>query len=112
MDPGHSWLQHLKTCEYDDLSFEERVNVLRTLTHLALDGPAVRAALDGRIEEAQRIRKQMYEDAKVSSHPCWCCELRLSNSTCFQTAEQAGCLLLYTIWLSCHMCCLCTFDGT
>lgn len=65
VDPGHSWLQHLKTREYDDLSFEERVNVLRTLTHMALDGPAVRAALDGRIEEAQRIRKQMYEDAKI-----------------------------------------------
>ena len=33
--------------------------------HLALDGPAVRASLDGRIEEAQRVRKQMWEEAKV-----------------------------------------------
>ena len=68
LDAGHSWLQHLKTQEYDDLSFEERVDVLRTLTHLALDGPAARAALDGRIEEAQRVRKQMFEDAKVPNN--------------------------------------------
>ena len=34
-DAGHSWLHHLKTQEYDDLSFEERVDVLRTLTHLS-----------------------------------------------------------------------------
>jgi len=33
--------------------------------HLALDGPAVRASLEGRIEEAQRVRKQMWEEAKV-----------------------------------------------
>jgi len=64
-DAGESWLQHLKAHEYDDLSFEQRVNVLRTLVHLALDGPAVRASLDGRIEEAQRVRKQMWEEAKV-----------------------------------------------
>lgn len=64
-DAGESWLQHLKTHEYDDLSFEQRVNVLRTLVHLALDGPAVRASLEGRIEEAQRVRKQMWEEAKI-----------------------------------------------
>ena len=65
VDAGESWLQQLKTREYDDLSFEQRVNVLRTLAHLALDGPTVRASLEGRIEEAQRIRKQMWEEAKV-----------------------------------------------
>ncbi|KAL0041481.1 hypothetical protein WJX79_004991 [Trebouxia sp. C0005] len=64
-DAGESWLQHLKTHEYDDLSFEQRVNCLKMLVHLALDGPAVRASLDGRIEEAQRVRKQMWEEAKI-----------------------------------------------
>jgi len=65
VDAGESWLQQLKTHEYDDLSFEQRVSILLTLVHLALDGPAVRASLEGRIEEAQRIRKQMWEEAKV-----------------------------------------------
>lgn len=64
---GESWLQQLKTHDYNDLSFEQRVNILWTLVHLALDGPAVRSALEGRIEEAQRIRKQMWEEAKVHS---------------------------------------------
>ena len=62
---GESWLQHLKTHEYDELSFEQRVNILWTLVNLALDGPTVRAALEARTEEAQRIRKQMFEEAKV-----------------------------------------------
>lgn len=65
LDAGESWLQHLKTREYDDLSFEQRVGILRTLVHLALDGPAVRASLESRIEETQRVRKQMFEEAKV-----------------------------------------------
>lgn len=68
VNAGESWLQHLKTQEYDELSFEQRVNILWTLVNLALDGPAVRAALEARTEEAQRIRKQMWEEAKVS--PC------------------------------------------
>ena len=66
VNPGESWLQHLKTQDYDELSFEQRVNILWTLVNLALDGPTVRAALEGRTEEAQRIRKQMWEEAKVS----------------------------------------------
>ncbi|KAL3160990.1 hypothetical protein ABBQ38_009379 [Trebouxia sp. C0009 RCD-2024] len=65
VDAGESWLQHLKTHEYDELSFEQRVNILWTLVNLALDGPSVRAALEARTEEAQRIRKQMFEEAKV-----------------------------------------------
>ena len=47
------------------------MNILWTLVNLALDGPAVRAALEGRIEEAQRIRKQMWEEAKVRAHLPW-----------------------------------------
>ena len=41
------------------------MNILWTLVNLALDGPTVRAALEARTEEAQRIRKQMFEEAKV-----------------------------------------------
>ena len=70
VDVGESWLQHLKTHEYDQLSFEQRVDILWTLMNLALDGPAVRAALEARTEEAQRIRKQMWEEARVpTSNP-------------------------------------------
>lgn len=65
VDVGESWLLHLKTHEYDELSFEQRVNILWTLMNLALDGPTVRSTLDSRTEEAQRIRKQMWEEARV-----------------------------------------------
>lgn len=47
------------------MTFEQRVAALKTLVHMALDGPAVRATLEARIEEGQRIRKQMFEEAKV-----------------------------------------------
>lgn len=66
VDVGETWLLHLKTHEYDELSFEQRVNILWTLINLALDGPAVRSTLDSRTEEAQRIRKQMWEEARVT----------------------------------------------
>lgn len=62
---GEAWLQLLKTHEYDHLTFEQRVGTLKTLVHMALDGPAVRATIEARIEESQRIRKQMFEEAKV-----------------------------------------------
>lgn len=37
---------------------------------MAIDGPAVRATLEARIEDSQRIRKQMFEEAKVSVLLC------------------------------------------
>ena len=85
-DVGESWLQHLKTDEYDELSFEQRVNILWTMVNLALDGPTVRAALEGRTEEAQRIRKQMWEEARVIIsepflHRC-CTHLSLACTGC------------------------------
>ena len=55
----------LEHAEYDELPLEARVAALTALVHLALEGPSVRACLDGRLEEAQRVRKLMWEDAKA-----------------------------------------------
>jgi len=59
---------------------------------LALDGPAVRASLEGRIEEAQRVRKQMWEEAKMT-HVLLCNSLiaYLDRLACyvFQAAQEA-----------------------
>ncbi len=42
-----------------------RVAAVVALMHLALDGPSVRTCLDSRLEEAQRVRKAMWDEAKV-----------------------------------------------
>lgn len=51
--------------EYSGLTLEMRMAALVALVHLALDGHSVRACLDSRLEEAQRVRKAMWDDAKV-----------------------------------------------
>ena len=52
---------------------------------MAIDGPAVRATLEARIEDSQRIRKQMFEEAKVSVLLCrlsmYACGLSSNSST-------------------------------
>ncbi len=55
----------LETCEYGELSMEMRMTAIVALMHLALDGPSVRTCLDGRLEEAQRVRKSMWDEAKA-----------------------------------------------
>ena len=45
-----------------------RVSMHRVqLMHLVLDGPAVRACLDARLDEAARVRKLMWDEAKADS---------------------------------------------
>ena len=61
----HTWLVALERGGYQQLSLEQRVELLCTLVHMAIDGPSVRAAIETRSEEAQRIKKQMWEEAKV-----------------------------------------------
>jgi WSTF, HB1, Itc1p, MBD9 motif 1 len=56
----------LEVGEYGDLTVEQRVSILSTLVHLALDGPSVRATLEQRLEEVARVRRFMWEEAKVT----------------------------------------------
>ncbi|KAK9816480.1 hypothetical protein WJX72_000803 [[Myrmecia] bisecta] len=62
---GEAWVHALQQGDYGALTLEQRCAVLVTLVHNAIDGPSVRACLDGRLEEAQRIRKQMWEEARL-----------------------------------------------
>ena len=66
---GAAWISHLAEQDYDAFPLEQRLDVLQTLVHAALEGPSVRLCLEHRLEEAQRIRKQMWEEAKVCNAP-------------------------------------------
>ena len=62
---GEAWVQLLLAKDYKDLDFAERATILAALTHLTLDGPTLRNTLEARQEEASRVRKQMWEEARV-----------------------------------------------
>ena len=83
------------------------MNILWTLVNLALDGPAVRAALEGRTEEAQRIRKQMWEEARVPTcnSPLHCRHTHLPVA-CADFALEGSVGLLcgcFTLLIACNV---------
>lgn len=59
----------LEMSEYGELGLDMRVAALVALMHLALDGPSIRTCLDGRLEETARVRKAMWDEAKVRRAP-------------------------------------------
>ena len=91
---GAPWVAALEHAEYDELSLEARVAALSALVHLALEGPSVRACLDGRLEEAQRVRKLMWEDAKArrAARPCDLISIDMTHHrTCLLCVATASC---------------------
>lgn len=68
MEEGAPWVRALEAGDYATLSLEQRVAVLSALVHQALEGPSVRAALEQRLEEVARVRRHMWEEAKVCAH--------------------------------------------
>ncbi|KAK9817548.1 hypothetical protein WJX74_003802 [Apatococcus lobatus] len=62
---GAAWITQLAEQDYDAFPLEQRLDVLQTLVHAAMEGPSVRLCLELRLEESQRIRKQMWDEAKV-----------------------------------------------
>jgi hypothetical protein len=62
---GKRWVEKLLCSEYNALTLEERMEAITDLMHLALDMPSMRAALDKRIEDVDRVKKHMREEAKV-----------------------------------------------
>lgn len=66
-EAGEPWVAALKSQSYGQLGLNERILMLAALVHLTLDGPTLRNTLEARLEEAGRVRKQMWEDARVSS---------------------------------------------
>ena len=71
-EEGEAWVGALAVGEYGDLPLGVRVGVLAQLTHLALDGPLVRACLDARLDECARVRKLMWDESKVCARPRVC----------------------------------------
>lgn len=62
---GLPWITELLTKDYGDLSLGTRVDILTTLVQLALDSPSARIIMEERVAAAARIRKQMWEEARV-----------------------------------------------
>uniref|UniRef100_A0A1D1ZYU9 Homeobox domain-containing protein n=2 Tax=Auxenochlorella protothecoides TaxID=3075 RepID=A0A1D1ZYU9_AUXPR len=62
---GAGWVEALQRCDYDALSWEHRVDMLRSLCLLAMQTPCIRDTMERRQEEQQRLKRQVWEDAKV-----------------------------------------------
>ena len=63
---GEPWLKVLLTKDYAQTTLDERVAMLTSLVHLTVDGPTIRNNLELRLEEQGKVRKKMWEDARVS----------------------------------------------
>ena len=55
----------LLTKDYAQTTLDERVAMLTSLVHLTVDGPTIRNNLELRLEEQGKVRKKMWEDARV-----------------------------------------------
>ena len=64
-EAGEGWVRSLQAQEYSELSLDERLTIMAALTHLMIEGPTLRNTLEARLEEAGRVRKQMWEEARV-----------------------------------------------
>ena len=65
-----SWVAVLQCGTYRDLTMEQRVAALSALCHAVMEGPAVRAAMDARLDEAHNRRRLQWQEAKARSLLC------------------------------------------
>ena len=64
-DCGALWVKTLMMAEYQSLIPSERLDALVLLCNMAVEGPSVRACLDCRMEEQQRVCKQILDEIKA-----------------------------------------------
>ena len=62
---GEPWIPLLSNSDYDMLTLEEKLEVLKTLCNMALECPTIRACLDGRLEREIAEQKRLEIEAKV-----------------------------------------------
>ena len=60
-----SWVAVLQSGAYRDLTTEQRVAALSALCHAVMEGPAVRAAMDARLDEAHNRRRLQHQETRV-----------------------------------------------
>jgi len=60
-----SWVAVLQSGAYRDLSTEQRVAALSALCHAVMEGPAVRAAMDARLDEAHNRRRLQHQETRA-----------------------------------------------
>ncbi|KAK1325416.1 hypothetical protein QJS10_CPA01g02042 [Acorus calamus] len=61
---GEPWVQGLMEGEYSDLNVEERLNALVALIGFAIEGNSIRVILEGRLDAANALKKQMWAEAQ------------------------------------------------
>ncbi|KAL3645440.1 hypothetical protein CASFOL_010620 [Castilleja foliolosa] len=62
---GEPWIRGLTEGEYADLSTEERLNAIVALIVVANEGNSIRVALEERLEAANALKKQMWDEAQL-----------------------------------------------
>ncbi|KAK1268787.1 hypothetical protein QJS04_geneDACA008298 [Acorus gramineus] len=61
---GEPWVQGLMEGEYSDLNVEERLNALVALIGFCIEGNSIRVILEGRLDAANALKKQMWAEAQ------------------------------------------------
>eukprot|EP00884_Botryococcus_braunii_P016830 jgi/Botrbrau1/3830/Bobra.0183s0056.2 len=87
-EEGAAWVRALEVGEYGDLAIEQRVAILSTLVHLALDGPSVRATLEQRLEEVARVRRFMWEEAKAEKRRRAAADAKRAEAALLETKKK------------------------
>ncbi|KAK2079154.1 hypothetical protein QBZ16_002845 [Prototheca wickerhamii] len=59
------WVEALKDRDYDALTLADRAGMLGALCYLAMQAPSVRDVMERRIEEQQRLKRQLWEESKL-----------------------------------------------
>ena len=65
---GEAWIPLLSNGDYDALTLEQRLDVLKTLCNMALESPTIRACLEGRLGREIAEQRRMEVEAKVQIH--------------------------------------------
>lgn len=97
---GEAWVRDLEAQEYSQLGLDTRLAILATLVAAVLDSPSLRACLEMRLEENQRIRRQMFEEARVPpprpilcNAPAEACSILLKEPCCRSAPRRSTCRL-------------------
>eukprot|EP00803_Ostreobium_quekettii_P007554 evm.model.scf_591.1 EVM.evm.TU.scf_591.1 scf_591:13568-18861(-) len=64
-EAGAPWVTNLMVSEYQALAIPERLDALIALCDMAVEGPSVRGCLDKRMEEQQRVCRQLLDEMKA-----------------------------------------------
>lgn len=65
---GESWVEALKTDDYDSLSLNDKATILFSLCDIAMNSPTIQDTIEKRLEEQIRIKKAKIEEDKAEAN--------------------------------------------